>query len=66
MSKENSHKAEEFKGKAKAAAGKATDDESLQAEGKADVVQAKGKEAGEKAKDAARGVANSLKDSPER
>ena len=39
--------------------------ESLQAEGKADVVQAKGKEAGEKAKDAARGVANSLKDSPE-
>ena len=34
--------------------------------GKADVVQAKGKEAGEKAKDAARGVANSLKDSPER
>lgn len=66
MSNENSHKAEEFKGKAKAAAGKATDDESLQGEGKADVAQAKGKQAGAKAKDAVQGVANSLKDSPER
>jgi uncharacterized protein YjbJ (UPF0337 family) len=45
-------KADEFKGKAKEAAGRATDDPDLEAEGKGD--QAKGdlKQAGEKVKDA--------------
>ncbi|MGH3838991.1 MAG: CsbD family protein [Pseudonocardiaceae bacterium] len=51
-----SNKAEQLKGKGKEAAGRATDDEQLEAEGKVD--QAKGdiKQAGEKAKDAVRDI----------
>jgi uncharacterized protein YjbJ (UPF0337 family) len=44
--------AEDAKGKAKEAAGKATDDERLEAEGKADQSKADLKQAGEKVKDA--------------
>jgi uncharacterized protein YjbJ (UPF0337 family) len=44
--------AEELTGKIKAATGKATDDEQLEAEGKVDQAKADVKQAGEKAKDA--------------
>ena len=44
--------AEEAQGKVKEAAGKATDDERLEAEGKADQTKANLKQAGEKVKDA--------------
>lgn len=44
--------AEDLTGKAKEAQGKATDDESLQAEGKTDQSKADLKNAGEKVKDA--------------
>ncbi len=44
--------ADELKGKAKEATGKATDDESLEAEGKGDQVVSDVKQAGEKVKDA--------------
>jgi uncharacterized protein YjbJ (UPF0337 family) len=44
--------AEDAKGKAKEAAGKATDDHSLEAEGKGDQVSSDIKGAGEKVKDA--------------
>ncbi|MEO6470265.1 MAG: CsbD family protein [Aeromicrobium sp.] len=43
---------DDLKGKAKETAGKATDDESLESEGKADQVVADFKKAGEKVKDA--------------
>ena len=46
------NKADELKGKAKEAAGKATDDEQLEAEGKGDQMGANLKQAGEKVKDA--------------
>ncbi len=44
--------ADDVKGKAKEATGKATDDESLEAEGKGDQVKSDVKQAGEKVKDA--------------
>jgi len=50
-----SNKAEEIKGKVKEATGKATDDESLEAEGKADQSKSSLKQAGEKVKDAFKG-----------
>ena len=46
------NKGEELGGKAKEAAGKLTDNEELEAEGKADQAKANMKQAGEKAKDA--------------
>ena len=49
------NKAEELKGKAKEATGKATDDEQLEAEGKADQGGANLKQAGEKIKDVFKG-----------
>ena len=51
-----SNAAEEGKGKVKEAVGDATDNESLQAEGKGDQASANIKQAGEDAKDAVRGV----------
>jgi uncharacterized protein YjbJ (UPF0337 family) len=45
------NKAEELKGKAKVATGKATDDEELEAEGHVDQVKGNIKQAGEKIKD---------------
>jgi uncharacterized protein YjbJ (UPF0337 family) len=51
-----SNKAEELKGKGKEATGKATGDERLEAEGKADQVMANLKQAGEKIKEAAKGI----------
>ncbi|GAA2871673.1 CsbD family protein [Actinoplanes cyaneus] len=45
------NKAEEIGGKAKEGVGKATDDEQLEAEGKADQTSANLKQAGEKIKD---------------
>lgn len=47
-----SNKAEDAKGKLKEATGKATDDESLEAEGKGDQTKSDIKGAGEKVKDA--------------
>jgi uncharacterized protein YjbJ (UPF0337 family) len=47
-----SNVAEDMAGKAKEAAGKVTDDEQLEAEGKADQFSADIKQAGEKVKDA--------------
>ncbi|QBX55219.1 CsbD family protein [Nocardioides seonyuensis] len=46
------NKTEDLTGKAKEHAGKATDDESLEAEGKGDQMGANLKDAGEKVKDA--------------
>ena len=46
------NKGEELGGKAKETAGKLTDDEQLEAEGKADQAKANLKQAGEEAKDA--------------
>ncbi len=46
-----SNKTEEFKGKGKEAKGRATDDQSLKAEGKADQKKAGLKDVGEKVKD---------------
>jgi uncharacterized protein YjbJ (UPF0337 family) len=46
------NKAQELKGKAKEAAGQATDDPYLEAEGKSDQVKGDLKQAGEKIKDA--------------
>jgi len=46
------NKGEELGGKAKEAAGKLTDNEQLEAEGKADQAKANLKQAGEEAKDA--------------
>ncbi len=51
-----SNKVEQLKGKAKEATGKATDDERLENEGKADQGKANIKEAGEKIKDAAKNL----------
>jgi uncharacterized protein YjbJ (UPF0337 family) len=47
-----SNKAEEAEGKAKEGIGDATDDQSLQAEGKGDQAKSDMKQAGEKVKDA--------------
>ncbi len=47
-----SNAAEDMKGKAKEATGKATDDESLEAEGKTDQTKSSLKQAGENVKDA--------------
>ena len=58
MSAENkaANKVTEVKGKVKQAVGKATDDPTLEAEGKADEVKGDLKQAGEKVKDAVREV----------
>jgi uncharacterized protein YjbJ (UPF0337 family) len=45
------NKAEEMKGKGKEAAGRATDDDKLKAEGEADQAKGNVKQAGEKVKD---------------
>ena len=51
-----SNKIEQLKGKGKEAAGRATDDERLLIEGKADQGKANIKQAGEKIKDAAKNI----------
>jgi uncharacterized protein YjbJ (UPF0337 family) len=51
-----SNQGQDLKGKAKEATGKATGDDSLEAEGKADQTSAKVKGAGEHVKDAAKDV----------
>ncbi|MGI8458040.1 MAG: CsbD family protein [Propionibacteriaceae bacterium] len=56
-----SNKAEELGGKAKQAAGDATDNEELQAEGQKDQVSGQGKQAGEHVKDAAGDARDALK-----
>lgn len=50
------NKAEELKGKVKEGVGDATDNEQWQAEGKADQAKGSLKQAGEKVKDAVKGV----------
>jgi uncharacterized protein YjbJ (UPF0337 family) len=54
------NKVENLKGQGKESAGKATGDESLEAEGKADQTSSKVKDAGEHAKDAAKDVKDGL------
>jgi uncharacterized protein YjbJ (UPF0337 family) len=54
------HQAEDAKGRAKEAAGAATGNESMKAEGKDDQGQAKAKEAGRHAKEAAKDVKDSI------
>jgi len=56
------HQAEELKGAAKEKYGDATDDEQLQAEGKADQDAANVKQAGDKVKDAAHDVKDAVTD----
>ena len=53
-----SNKAEELKGRVKEGVGDATDNEQLQGEGKADQAKGNLKQAGEKVKDAVKGVTN--------
>lgn len=57
-----SNKAEELGGKAKAAVGDLTDNERLEAEGRAQQASAKAKQAGEHVKDAARDTADGVRD----
>ena len=54
------NKVENLKGQGKESAGKATGDESLEAEGKADQTSSKVKDAGEHVKDAAKDVKDGL------
>ncbi len=49
------NKVEDLKGKAKEEIGKVTDNEKLEAEGKADQAKASGKDVGEKVKDVFKG-----------
>ncbi|MEV0199581.1 CsbD family protein [Nonomuraea sp. NPDC050691] len=56
-----SNKAEELKGRAKENIGDLTDDEDLQAEGRADQAEGGLKQAGEKVKDAAEKVKDAFK-----
>ena len=56
-----SNKVEELTGKGKAAAGDATDDRSLQAEGEADQTSANAKQSGEHVKDALRDAGKAVK-----
>jgi uncharacterized protein YjbJ (UPF0337 family) len=53
-----SNKVEELKGRVKEGVGDATDDERLQGEGKVDQAKGNLKQAGEKVKDAVKGVTN--------
>jgi uncharacterized protein YjbJ (UPF0337 family) len=55
------NKADDLKGKGKEAAGAATDDNELRAEGKTDQSKASVKDAGEKVKDAAGDVKDAFK-----
>lgn len=60
------NKAEELAGKAKAAAGDATDQPDLEAEGRADQSSAKVKQAGEDIKDALRDASTAVKGADQR
>ncbi len=55
------NKATEVKGHAKEKTGRATGNESLEAEGRGDKTEAKTKQAGEKVKDAAKDVKDAFK-----
>lgn len=52
------NKAEELKGRGKEGFGRATDDESMEAEGRADQGKSSAKQAGEKIKDSVKSVFN--------
>ncbi|MEU8248358.1 CsbD family protein [Nonomuraea sp. NPDC048916] len=56
-----SNKAEELKGRAKENIGDITDDEELQAEGRAERTQGNVKQAGEKVKDAGKKIKDAFK-----
>ena len=58
--------AEDLGGKVKEGVGKATDNEKLEAEGKADQVKASAKQAGENVKDAAGKAGDSVRDAFEK
>ena len=55
------NKVEDLKGHAKEGTGKATGDESLEAEGRADQTEAHAKDAGEKVKDAGKDIKDAFK-----
>jgi len=59
------NKAEELGGKAKAAVGDLTDNERLEAEGRAQEMSGQAKQAGEHVKDAARDVAHDVREGAE-
>ena len=59
---ENKNKAQEVGGKIKEGVGSASDNERLEAEGKADQAKAKAKQAAEQIKDAVKDAADDLKD----
>ncbi len=61
MDDQASHKAEDLKGKAKEAAGKATDNPRLEGEGKGDQSSASIKSAGDKAKGAVEDAKDAFK-----
>ncbi len=61
---DNSPEADKLKGAAKSAAGEATGEKGLEAEGKTDQAQAEGRQALEEIKDTARGAAESLRTGP--
>lgn len=61
MDDQASHKGEDLKGRAKEAAGKATDNPRLEGEGKGDQASASVKSAGDKAKGAAEDVKDAFK-----
>ena len=60
------HTAEDIAGHFKEGVGKATDNEKLEAEGKADQVKASAKQAGENVKDAAGKAGDSVRDAFEK
>lgn len=62
MEEEAKHKAEEWKGRAKEAAGDLTDDEELKREGQADEFSAKAKKKVDQAKDKVEEVIDKVKD----
>ena len=61
---DSSAEADKLKGSAKSAAGKASGDKGLQAEGKTEKVQAEGRQAAEEIIDTAHGTAESLGNGP--
>jgi len=61
MDDKAAHRAEDVKGKAKEATGKATDNPRLEGEGKGDQASASMKSAGDKAKDAVDDVKDAFK-----
>lgn len=61
---DSSPEVDKLKGSAKSAAGKASSDKGLEAEGKTDKIQAEGRQAAKEIRDTAREAAESLRNGP--